>query len=437
MMIRRSRGRRVLRVITALLGGVLAGGAQAAGDVDDLLDIGAPVGGGIKWGGYGELGMAWTYADPEHWSKLRGRVELGGSGALSPSVKWKLSARADGDAAPDIGNFYPDPVRRDQRSDSRIRDAYLDISAGDWDFRLGRQHVVWGEMVGLFFADVVSARDLREFLLPEFDAMRIPQWTARAEYFKDDFHAEFIWIPVPSYDDVGKPGSDFFPVQVTGLRFKSDQKPDQNLANTNWGVRLSTLKNGWDLTGFYYRSMDRSPTYYPQPDGIFEPRHDRIHQIGGTVSKDYGDFVLKGEFVHTRGRRFNLVNPTLPIFGMQRSDTLDYVVGLDLPSGDWRFNWQLFARTMFDHKEAMGIERHEPGGSFLVNRKFGDALEAEVLMVAGFNRTDYMVRPKMVWRFAPSWRSQAGLDIFGGKAQGLFGRYEDRDRVYLEVRRDF
>lgn len=314
-------------------------------------------------GGYGELGMAWTYADPEHWSKLRGRVEFGGSGSLSPSVKWKLSARVDRDAAPDIGDFYPEPVRRDQRSDFRIRDAYLDVSSGDWDFRLGRQHVVWGEMVGLFFADVVSARDLREFLLPEFDAMRIPQWTARAEYFKDDFHAEFIWIPVPSYDDVGKPGSDFFPVQPnTGLRFRADQKPDQNLSNTNWGVRLSTLKAGWDLTGFYYRSMDRSPTYYPLSDGSFEPRHDRIQQLGGTLSKDFGDFVLKGEFVHTHGRRFNVFNDTPPIFGMRRSDTLDYVVGVDIPTGDWRFNAQLFARTLFSHQDAMGVERHEPGG---------------------------------------------------------------------------
>lgn len=143
-MIRKFRERAALCVIAVLIGGVFAGVAQAADDVDDLLDIGAPVGGGSS-GGYGELGMAWTYADPEHWSKLRGRVEFGGSGSLSPSVKWKLSARVDRDAAPDIGDFYPEPVRRDQRSDFRIRDAYLDVSSGDWDFRLGRQHVVWGK----------------------------------------------------------------------------------------------------------------------------------------------------------------------------------------------------------------------------------------------------------------------------------------------------
>jgi len=417
---------------------MVAEAVSAADDVDDLLRVTAPSDSGVKWGGYGEFGMAWTYADPEHWSKLRGRIEFGGSGSVNPSVKWKLTARADADGAYEVSDFYPDPVRRDQRTDFTVRDAYVDVSAGDWDFRLGRQQVVWGEMVGFFFADVVSARDLREFLLPELEAIRIPQWTARAEYFKDDFHAEFIWIPVASYDDVGKPGAEFFPFPAAfpGTHFRADQTPSQTLGHTNWGTRLSTLKQGWDLSAFYYRSMDRSPTYYPLADGSFEPRHDTIQQLGGTLSKDYDEFVLKGEFVYTHGRNFNLVNSTPPFNTMKGSDTIEYVVGVDIPADDWRVNVQLFARTLFSWEPAMQLERHEPGASLLVNRKFGDAYEAEVLMATGFNRTDYEIRPKVVWRFAPEWRSQAGVDIFGGKPEGLFGRFDNRDRVYLEVRRD-
>ena len=65
-----------------------------------------------------------------------------------------------------LSNFYPEAVRENQRAQFFVRENYLDISAGNFDFRLGRQHVIWGEMVGLFFADVVSAKDLREFILP-------------------------------------------------------------------------------------------------------------------------------------------------------------------------------------------------------------------------------------------------------------------------------
>ena len=63
-------------------------------------------------------------------------------------------------------------------------------------------------MVGLFFADVVSARDLREYLLPSFDIIRLPQWAARAEYFFGDSKLELVWIPVPTFDNIGKPGSE-------------------------------------------------------------------------------------------------------------------------------------------------------------------------------------------------------------------------------------
>jgi hypothetical protein len=89
-------------------------------------------------------------------------------------------------------------------------ETYLDLSLPrSWELRLGRQHVVWGEVVGLFFADVVSARDLRDFILPDFEILRIPQWAARAEWFGADTHFELLWIPFPSYDDIGKQGAEF------------------------------------------------------------------------------------------------------------------------------------------------------------------------------------------------------------------------------------
>lgn len=53
---------------------------------------------------------------------------------------------------------------------------------------------------------------MREFVLPEFDQMRIPQWAARAEYFGESIHAELLWIPVASYDNIGKPGAEFYPM---------------------------------------------------------------------------------------------------------------------------------------------------------------------------------------------------------------------------------
>ena len=404
----------------------------------------AAAGSGIK--GYVQFELARTISDPVHWSKMLARAELSSQGNLGNGIKWKLGARVDYDAVYDLYDFYPSDVKDDQRFNLYLRENYLDISANDWDLRLGKQNVVWGEMVGLFFADVVSARDMREFILPEFDTMRIPQWAARAEYFRDDFHAEFLWIPVASYDEVGEPGAEFYPYQPVppgvGVRYRNEDIPARTIANSNYGLRLSTLKNGWDLSGFLYSSMDINQTFYRDITSspgtfIYTAKHDRIDQAGGTLAKDFGSIVLKAEAVYTHGRQFTVLRLD-DSNGVVPQDTLDWAVGLDfdLPA-DTRLNAQVFQRAFFDYDPDLISDRHESGYSLLLNHKFTDKLDAQVTWISSFNRTDWLFRPRMTWQFERNWRFAAGVDVFHGPAYGLFGRYEGNDRVYSEVRYNF
>jgi hypothetical protein len=376
------------------------------------------------------------------------RGELAAQGALTDSVQYKVGARLDYDFVYDATDFYSPDVRRDQRANFQLRENYLDVGAGAWDFRLGRQHVVWGEMIGLFFADVVSAKDLREFILPDFDVLRIPQWAARAEYSTGDFHAEAIWIPVPSYDNIGKPGAEFFPAAPPpppgfATLYDNEQFPRRSASNTNYGLRLSMLRNGWDLSGFYYRSMDTSATFYrqviadPQPAFVYQARHDRIHQFGATLARDLGPAVLKAEAVYTNGRGYNVLRLD-DDDGVVKQNTLDLVGGLDFtfPS-DARLNLQLFTRTFFSHDPDIVPKRNEPGFSVLLNHKLRDRLEAEVLWITSLVRSDWMLRPKLLWNFQTNWRLILGVVIFQGPPLGLFGQYDNRDRVYTELRYSF
>lgn len=405
------------------------------------------------WRGFFQTEVARTYADPEHWSKLAGRLELGTRGHLDNGMQWKLSGRLDYNAIYDINDFYAPAVREDQRAEFHLRENYLDFSSGGWDYRLGRQHIVWGEMVGLFFADVVSAKDMREFVLQDFQLMRIPQWAARAEYFKGDSHAELIWIPFPSYDEVGKPydpttrksGSEFYvypaaPVGITPM-VVGETQPGNSLSNSNYGLRLSRLSGGWDMSGFLYSSMDSSPTAYVVnklgPVYQYQLRHERIRQAGGTLAKDLGNFVLKAEAIYTGGRRYNVTDPA-NADGVVRQNTLDWVVGLEFnPGADTRLNTQLFQRIYFDHDPNIIPDRVENGFSLLVNHKVSSSLEAEALLVRSLNRNDWMFRPKLSWGFERNWKLLFGLDIFSGPPTGIFGQFDSKDRVYTEVRYDF
>jgi hypothetical protein len=392
--------------------------------------------------GFAQVEMARTIADPDHWSKLKGRLEFGGTGKIGEGLKWKVSARADYDAVFEVTDHYLSTVARDQRFELSLRETYLDIGAGDWEFRLGRQHVVWGEMVGLFFADVVSARDMREFILPEFNLLRIPQWAARAEYFKGDFHGELLWIPAPTYDETGKPGAEFFPYQPQyagyATHYRNENKPTRKPANGNYGLRAGWLANGWDISGFYYRSTDAAPTFQRQVgagDITYEARHDRISQFGGTLAKDFGNVVLKTEAVYTKGRSLTVLR-LADADGLAPQSTLDWAAGLDfaLP-GETRLNLQVFQSLITSSRDPDLLQdKRENGYSILLNGKLAPRLEGEVLWVASTNRNDWMLRPRVNWAFEKNWRLAVGVDVFHGPPLGYFGRYRAQDRLYSELR---
>ena len=399
--------------------------------------------------GFYQNETSYTIGTPSHWQKWRHRLYLSGDGALNERTAWKVSGWAAYDPIFDLTNFYPSEVRADRQSEAMLRETYLDVTAGDWLFRLGRQHIVWGEMVGLFFADVVSAKDLREFVVRDFDLIRIPQWAARAEHFYGDLHAELVWIPYVTYDNVGAPGDDFFsgPLPVPGFEtsIRPGSTPANTLENSSYGFRLSYLRGGWDVAGFYFRSHDLSPVFArevrtePEPMAIFRPEHRRMHQFGLTAARDVGRMaVVKAEAVYNRDRWFSVMRVD-PTDGLVQQDFLDYIVGLDTVSAQGtQFNLQFFQRRFFDHDSGIIPDRIESGASIFLSDWFPALrLRPEFLFAYNLDGSDWLARPSVTWEPPGDWRVKVGADLFNGPADSLFGQFNDQDRIYVDLRWDF
>ena len=77
-----------------------------------------------------------------------------------------------------------------------IRQAYIDIFFNSMDIRVGKQQIIWGKADGVFITDVISPKDLREFLLPDFDEIRMGVTALKADYYIGDNTLEFVWVPV-------------------------------------------------------------------------------------------------------------------------------------------------------------------------------------------------------------------------------------------------
>ena len=184
--------------------------------------------------------------------------------------------------------------------------------------------------------------------------------------------------------------------------------------------------------------MNSAPTFYRTGVNTFTPRHDRIWQLGTTLAKDFGDFVLKAEAVYSDGRRYNLRTNLTDPDGVVKQNTLDWVVGLDFnPTSNTRVNTQLFQRYFFDHEADIIPDKAENGMSLLVSHKLSGNWNVEALLVRSLNRSDWMFRPRTTWGFQPNWKLTLGLDVLHGPPDGLFGQYDNQDRGYVEIRHDF
>ena len=435
-----------VRACVALIGAAIGLAAMPAYAQRESVALGTGVSAqGARWNGWAQFDAAYAWPSPSHFANLRTMGELSGRGAWEGGAKWKLAARASLDGAYS-GDHYPQAVRRDQRAQAWLHEAYVDFSRGDWEFRLGKQNIVWGEMVGLFFADVVSAKDLREFVLPEFERIRIPQWAARAEWFGGDTHLEVVWLPVPARDLIGEPGAEFYPapLQFPGLGYQiaPERRISRKLSNSGFGLRVSTLVNGWDLAAFVYRAPDSQAAFERSlaQGGTavsYQARHDLVTRVGGTLAKDFEGIVLKAEVVHSNGRRFGSVVLDATD-GLLELGTLDWVVGADLtPADGWRVNAQLFQRRFLDYDPRIGLKRNETGASLLVARNLAQGLDLEGLAITSLVRSDRLLRATLVWKASARTRVRLGADVVSGDAYGLFGRFGDRDRVWGEVRYSF
>ncbi len=67
-----------------------------------------------------------------------------------------------------------------------LREAYMDIFFESVDIRIGKQQIIWGKADGVFITDIVSPKDLSEFLLRDFDEIRMGVTGAKFDYYLND-----------------------------------------------------------------------------------------------------------------------------------------------------------------------------------------------------------------------------------------------------------
>ena len=123
----------------------------------------------------------WTYK-PNDAFKLFAKVKL-----ISDQTEALDNKLGDYNAFPLATPRYGGYLRatNDNKFDAEMSELYADVGFGNLWLRLGKQQIVWGEMIAARILDQINPLDLSwhlQFEPEEFENIRVPQWSVRARY---------------------------------------------------------------------------------------------------------------------------------------------------------------------------------------------------------------------------------------------------------------
>ncbi len=343
------------------------------------------------------------------------------------------------------------PWYNDKYSELSLRELYFDFSLGDFYWRLGKQQVVWGQADGIKVLDVVNPQSFREFILDDFDDSRIPLWMANLEYSLGEASSlQLLWIPDTSYHEFAELGSPYF---ITSSRLVPNishamvasvlkpNKPDRALADSDTGLRFTTFIGGWDLSLNYLHHYLDTPVYYQdvQADGkisIF-PAYERSNLFGGTLSNAFGDVTLRGELAYNSDTFHTSTD--LPNRGIVNSAEYSSVLGLDWQaSSDTLISAQWFYSQLLDYQESVIREEREQMASLMLLSDFNNASwQLRVLTLYSIEDGDSLVQVQLKYWMRSNLEIWLGADVFSGDSHGLFGQFDEQDRLLFGFRYGF
>lgn len=337
----------------------------------------------------------------------------------------------------------------DRNLELGIREAYLDMYFDNFDLRVGKQQIIWGKAEGVFITDVVSPKDLREFLLPDFDEIRLGITAVKLNYYIGASTFEVVWSPVftptqmPGEGSIWHPGF-AFAVDPTFDMSTSEVKP--SLENSEFFLRYATMtpKLDFEIVGatFFYDdpalhlSKQLDP-YSMQLTGLtVRPDYHRVNMAGGSLGLPLGVTVLRAEGAYYNGRYFQSQAPVHKD-GTVKKDKLHYMAGLDFNLKGITMSTQYIQEFIIDHEEGMQKEQFEHTMTFLARKDFlREKLWLELFAYVGLSNEDALIRPKISYAFADGFEMLGGANIFLGNS-GNFGQFSDNNMIYMKLKYSF
>jgi len=327
-----------------------------------------------------------------------------------------------------------------------LREAYLDYTAGDFDFRLGRQIATWGVGDLLFINDAFPKDWVSFFSGRPLEYLKTGVDGLRARYSSDVLNAELLAIPRFEPDTTATSKRFFLYDDYGSVTDRAEDLPDTTLANTEIGLRLYRKIGGFDLSAHAYRGRWRSPGQRADDPNnparvtsIYPPLS--VYGLSAQGQALGGVLSLEGGYYDSRDDRGgnDLAVPNSQIrflVGYQKQLWKDFTLGA-----------QYYAEIMEDfgaYKRALptGFVRKEKYRD-IVTLRLTQLLKHQTWKLSLFAfyspaENDYLIQPQVTYKISDTLSASFGGNVFGGeKRTTFFGQFDQDDNAYLNLRYDF
>ena len=331
-----------------------------------------------------------------------------------------------------------------------FREIYLDLYFNSVDIRIGKQQIVWGKADGVFITDIVSPLNLTEFLLPDFDEIRIGVYAAKINFYFGSSTLEAIWKPVYAGNEFPAPGSIWYkppelPAPATFDRSKEEINPSLENSEIYLKYSLSSSAIDFDVMGAYV--WEQTPTMHVQKEFgldslgnpiltglLITPEHHRLYLAGGSFTSTIKSFVVRGEAAYYKGKYFQTADPRAEDALIQK-DYLHYVVGLDYGIGNLKLSTQFIQKYIMDYEDPIDEDEFQNTMTFLARYDaMRETLHLELFSYIGLNYGDALIRPMVTYDVSDGFSILFGSNIFVGDERGMFGKYGDNSMIYTKIK---
>jgi Protein of unknown function (DUF1302) len=349
------------------------------------------------------------------------------------------------------GAFLANPYlyhNDDNSLEMGLRQAYVDLYFSWMDLRVGKQQVVWGKADGVFITDVVSPKDLQEFLLPDFEEIRLGVTAVRANFYVDEHTVELIWVPMFTPTGMPGQGSIWLPSAAMPAGVVLDtSRQDVPLAleSSELFARYSVMSSWGDLELVGAWMWDDDPALHRKvamdaqtglPAVTITPEHHRLPMGGVSFSTVTGPFVLKTEAAYYHEKRFQTEALSDPD-GLLEKSYAHWMVGANVKIWEINTGLQYVQRAIIDYDDEQVAEQFDHTVTVQLSMDFlRETLHISLFSYIGVEPWNALVRPTISYDFPGGIQALVGTNLFIGD-EGTFGQFDSNDMVYAKLKYAF